>query len=88
MTPAGRVPEVPPCRALKDSIAETFTGMGSHPRFGVKLHMMLRRAGLSAPRLTLGAPLGGADAIEDLDLRGRDVAFRVPNGRTTGLGDR
>jgi hypothetical protein len=88
MTPAGSVPEVPPCRALKDRIAETLTGMGVHPPFGVKLQMVLRRAGLSAPRLTLGAPPGGADAIGDLDLRCRDVAFSVPHGRTTGLGHR
>lgn len=42
----------------------------AYPASGVKLQTVLRRAGLSAPRLTLGAPLGGFDAIEDLDLRG------------------
>jgi hypothetical protein len=53
-------------RAVKDRIADTFTGMGVDPAFGVKLQTVFRRAGLSAPRLTLGAPLAGADAIEIL----------------------
>ena len=66
ITPASSIPVLPLCRAVKDGIADTFTGMGVDPAFGVKLHTLFRRAGLSAPRLTLGAPLGGADDTDIL----------------------
>jgi hypothetical protein len=71
---------------VNDRIAETFTGMGVDPASGVKLQAVLRRAGLSAPRLTLGAPLGGADAIEDLDhLRGETWRLVFPIAEQLGL---
>jgi SAM-dependent methyltransferase len=66
MTPTGSIPDLPLCRAVKNGIADTFTRMGVDPAFGVKLHTVFQQAGLRAPQLTLGAPLGGADATEIL----------------------
>ncbi len=68
ISPAGSVPDQPLCRAVKDAIGEVFTGAGANPAFGITLHRLFRQAGLRAPRLTAGAPMGGADHIEVLAL--------------------
>lgn len=47
--------------AMKATVAEAFKAAGLDPCFGAKLPTLFRRAGLRAPRLALGAPLGGAD---------------------------
>jgi SAM-dependent methyltransferase len=66
MTAAGSVPDLPVSRALVDGIAEAFRGAGLDPGFGMTLHSLFQRAGLGAPRMTLGAPVGGADDAEIL----------------------
>ena len=68
ISPAGSVPDQPLCRTVKDAIADAFAGAGANPAFGIILHRLFRRAGLRAPRLTAGAPMGGADDIEVLAL--------------------
>ncbi|OBG29692.1 methylase [Mycobacterium sp. 852002-51057_SCH5723018] len=60
------VPDLPLWRALKGAVAKTFEGVGCDPAFGASLHTQFRRAGLGAPRLALGAPLGGADDTDIL----------------------
>lgn len=55
------VARLPLWRVMKDTVAKTFQGVGLDPRFGAKLPALFRQASLGAPRLTLGAPLGGAD---------------------------
>lgn len=52
---------LPLWQAVKDTVAKAFRGAGVDPAFGGTLHTLFRRAGLGTPRLTLGAPLGGAD---------------------------
>ena len=64
ITRAGTIPDTPLYRAMKDVIAETFARQGVDAAFGLKLHSLFQQAGLSAPRLTLSAPLGGTDDID------------------------
>jgi SAM-dependent methyltransferase len=66
MTAAGSLPDLPVSRALVDGIADAFRGAGLDPEFGTTLQTLFQRAGLGAPRLTLGAPAGGADDAEIL----------------------
>lgn len=58
---AYNVVDLPLFAAIKETVAKAFQGAGLEPAFGAKLPMLFRHAGLGAPRLTLGAPLGGAD---------------------------
>lgn len=58
---AYNVANLPLFAAMKEIVAEAFQAAGLDPAFGPKLPTLFRRAGLRAPRLTLGAPLGGAD---------------------------
>jgi ubiquinone/menaquinone biosynthesis C-methylase UbiE len=53
-------PELPLWQALKDAAQKAFAGAGVDPSFGTKLPTLFRQAGLDAPRLTLGAPIGAA----------------------------
>jgi ubiquinone/menaquinone biosynthesis C-methylase UbiE len=59
------VPDLPLFLAVKDGLANIFQSAGLDPAFGAKLHLLFRRAGLPAPRLRLGAPVGSG---EDTDL--------------------
>lgn len=55
------VAEMPLFRVMKETVAKAFQAAGFDPAFGAKLPKVFRSAGLGVPRLTLGAPLGGAD---------------------------
>jgi SAM-dependent methyltransferase len=66
MTAARSVPDLPVWRAARDGITGTFTGLGLDPAFGATLPTLFRRAGLGAPRLALGAPVGGVDDTDTL----------------------
>jgi SAM-dependent methyltransferase len=60
------IPESPLSRALVDAIVGAFRGVGLDPAFGATLHTLFQRAGLGVPRLTLAAPVGGANEPEIL----------------------
>jgi SAM-dependent methyltransferase len=66
MTAARSVPDLPVWGAARDGIAGTFTGLGLDPAFATTLPTLFRRAGLGAPRLALGAPVGGVDDTDTL----------------------
>ncbi|BBZ37836.1 hypothetical protein MCNS_08990 [Mycobacterium conspicuum] len=57
---AYNVAGLPLFAAIKETAAKAFQAAGVDPAFGTKLPTLFRRAGLGAPRLALGAPLGGA----------------------------
>jgi ubiquinone/menaquinone biosynthesis C-methylase UbiE len=59
------IPEMPLFAAVAAGIARSFEAMGLNPRFGNTLHTVFAAAGLGAPRLTLGTPIGTA---ADTDL--------------------
>ena len=62
------VPELPLWATLKNAVIAAFADAGFDPAFGTKLNTMFRRAGLAAPRLTLGAPVGPADDADIVNL--------------------
>jgi ubiquinone/menaquinone biosynthesis C-methylase UbiE len=53
------VPETRQFQAVSEGIASAFRALGLNPQFGTTLHSLFQRAGLTAPQLTLSAPLGG-----------------------------
>jgi ubiquinone/menaquinone biosynthesis C-methylase UbiE len=62
------IPDLPLWQAVKDNGVNAFAGAGMDPNFGTKLYSLFRRAGLKAPRLTLGAPMGAADDADVVKL--------------------
>ncbi|WP_322857396.1 class I SAM-dependent methyltransferase [Mycobacterium shigaense] len=66
MTAARGVPSSPLWEATGEIILKIFTAMGLDTAFAATLPGLYHRAGLSAPRLALGQPVGGADHPEVL----------------------
>lgn len=60
ITAAHGVPDTPLFRRVTGGIVRAFEAMGLSPRFGTTLHTVFADAGLGAPRLTLGTPIGTA----------------------------
>ncbi|BCZ20711.1 methyltransferase domain-containing protein [Mycobacterium senriense] len=60
ITAAHGVPDTPLFRRVTGGIVRAFEAMGLSPRFGTTLHTIFADAGLGAPRLTLGTPIGTA----------------------------
>jgi SAM-dependent methyltransferase len=60
ITGAHGVPDTPLFRRVTGGIVRAFEAMGLSPRFGTTLHTIFADAGLDAPRLTLGTPIGTA----------------------------
>ncbi|OBI99810.1 class I SAM-dependent methyltransferase [Mycobacterium sp. 1465703.0] len=54
------IPDLPLWQAVKDAAVKAFAGAGLDPNFGTTLRTLFCQAGLNAPRLTLGAPIGAA----------------------------
>jgi hypothetical protein len=61
---ARTIPELPLFRTVADLITQSFRGVGLSTECGSSLYSMFQQAGLPAPRLTTGAPLGGAGDID------------------------
>lgn len=62
---ASSVPDMPLFERVTAGIVRAFEVMGLSPRFGTTLHTIFADAGLGAPQLTLGTPIGTA---ADTDL--------------------
>jgi SAM-dependent methyltransferase len=60
ITAASSIPDMPLFNQVTAGIARAFEAMGLSPRFGTTLHTIFADAGLGAPRLTLGTPIGTA----------------------------
>jgi len=86
-TAATSVPDLPHWRAARDGIAATFTGMGLDPAFGTTLHTLFRRAGLGAPRLTLGAPVGTGDDPDTVAFVAETWRSLLPAAQQLGVVD-
>ncbi|OMC07375.1 MULTISPECIES: class I SAM-dependent methyltransferase [unclassified Mycobacterium] len=72
ITRARSVPELPLFSRVIAGIVRAFEDMGISPRFGSTLHAVFAEAGLGAPRLTIGAPIGTA-AEADILAYGAEV---------------
>ncbi len=60
ITGARSTPDIPLFGHVTAGIARAFEAMGLSPRFGTTLHTVFADAGLGAPQLTLGTPIGTA----------------------------
>ncbi|MGD1172923.1 class I SAM-dependent methyltransferase [Mycobacterium seoulense] len=60
ITGASSVPDIPLFGQVTEGIVRAFEAMGLSPRFGTTLHTIFADAGLGAPGLTLGTPIGTA----------------------------
>jgi ubiquinone/menaquinone biosynthesis C-methylase UbiE len=60
ITATSSTPDLPLFRQVTAGIVRAFEAMGLSPRFGTTLHTIFADAGLGAPRLTLGTPIGTA----------------------------
>jgi SAM-dependent methyltransferase len=58
-------PDMPLFRQVTSGIVRAFESMGLSPKFGTTLHTIFADAGLGAPHMTLGTPIGTA---ADTDL--------------------
>jgi SAM-dependent methyltransferase len=54
------IPDLPLFHQVTTGIARAFEAMGLSPQFGTTLHTIFTDAGLGAPRMTLGTPIGTA----------------------------
>ncbi len=60
ITAARSIPDMPLFGQVTAGIVRAFEAMGLSPRFGTTLHTIFADAGLGAPQLTLGTPVGTA----------------------------
>jgi ubiquinone/menaquinone biosynthesis C-methylase UbiE len=60
ITGARSIPDIPLFSQVTEGIVRAFEAMGLSPRFGTKLHTIFADAGLGAPHLTHGTPIGTA----------------------------
>ena len=60
ITETRSIPDMPLFGQVTAGIVRAFEAMGLSPRFGTTLHTVFHDAGLGAPHLTLGAPIGTA----------------------------
>ncbi len=60
ITGARSTPDIPLFGQVTAGIVRAFEAMGLSPRFGTTLHTVFADAGLGAPQLTLGTPIGTA----------------------------
>ncbi len=60
ITGARSIPDIPLFGQVTAGIVRAFEVMGLSPRFGTTLHTVFADAGLGAPHLTLGTPIGTA----------------------------
>jgi ubiquinone/menaquinone biosynthesis C-methylase UbiE len=65
ITATHSIPDIPLFERVTAGIARAFEAMGLSPRFGTTLHTIFADAGLGAPHMTLGTPIGTA---ADTDL--------------------
>ncbi|MGB9224959.1 class I SAM-dependent methyltransferase [Mycobacterium sp.] len=67
ITQTRSLPDLPLFGQVTERIVRAFEAMGLSPRFGTTLHTIFADAGLGAPRLTLGTPIGTAADTDILD---------------------
>ncbi|OMC43597.1 class I SAM-dependent methyltransferase [Mycobacterium sp. IS-1264] len=72
ITRARSVPDLPLFSQVTSGIVRAFEAMGLSARFGTTLHNVFAEAGLGAPQLTIGAPIGTA-ADADILAYGAEV---------------
>jgi SAM-dependent methyltransferase len=82
---AHSVPEMPLFAQVMDGIVHAFEAMGLSARFGTTLHTIFADAGLGAPRLTLGTPIGTAADTDMLAYAAEVWRLVLPIARQAGF---
>lgn len=85
MTVAHSIPEVALWRATGDAILGTFRAMGLDTTFAAKLPALYQQAGLCAPRLVLGQPVGTADHPDVLTFLSDTLHTLLPAAENLGV---
>jgi 2-polyprenyl-3-methyl-5-hydroxy-6-metoxy-1,4-benzoquinol methylase len=79
------VPDLPLLLTIKDALVNIFQSAGLDPAFGAKLHLLFRRAGLPAPQLRLGAPVGSSEDTDLLAYVVQTWRSMLPTAKRLGL---
>ena len=85
MTGARSVPELPLWLGARNTIIDTFTGLGLDPTFAATLPTLFRQAGLGTPRLALGGPVGTAEDTEVVAFVVETLRSMLPAGEKLGV---
>ncbi len=80
------IPEMPLFGQVTAGIMRAFEAMGLSARFGTTLHTVFADAGLGAPRLTLGTPIGTAADSDILAYAAEVWRLVSPVAQQLGLG--
>jgi ubiquinone/menaquinone biosynthesis C-methylase UbiE len=80
------IPDLPLFEQVTTGIARAFEAMGLSPRFGTTLHKVFADAGLGAPRLTIGAPIGTAADADILAYAAEVWRLVAPVAQQNGFG--
>lgn len=86
ITETRSVPDLPLFGQVTAGIVRAFEAMGLSPRFGTTLHTVFQDAGLGAPRLTLGAPIGTAADTDILSYAAEVWRLVSPIAHQGGFG--
>jgi SAM-dependent methyltransferase len=79
------IPELPLFGRVTAGIVRAFEAMGLSARFGTTLHTIFSDAGLGAPRLTLGTPIGTAADSDILAYAAEVWRLASPVAQQLGL---
>jgi SAM-dependent methyltransferase len=79
------IPALPTFQAVADGIVAGFRALGLSPSFGLELHTVFQQAGLPAPQMTLGSPIGGANDTDILAYGVEVWRLMLPVVREIGL---
>jgi SAM-dependent methyltransferase len=85
ITAARSVPVLPEFAAVTDGITASFRALGLDPAFGTTLHGLFERAGLPAPQMISGAPIGGANDADILAYAVEVWRLMLPVAQQLGL---
>jgi SAM-dependent methyltransferase len=85
ITGARSIPDIPLFQQVTTGIVRAFEAMGLNTRFGTTLHTIFADAGLGAPHLTLGTPIGTAAETDILAYAAKVWRLVSPVAQQMGL---
>jgi SAM-dependent methyltransferase len=80
------IPDMPLFVRVTAGIVRAFEAMGLSPRFGTKLHTIFAEAGLGAPKLTQGTPIGTSADTDMLAYAAEGWRLVSPIAQQHGFG--
>jgi ubiquinone/menaquinone biosynthesis C-methylase UbiE len=85
ITATRSIPDMPLFERVTAGIVRGFEAIGLSPRFGTMLHTVFADAGLGAPRLTLGTPIGTAADTDMLAYAAEAWRLTLPFAQQAGF---